>query len=487
MTNLMTRQVVTNALFSLVLFSASSAFGVWRSAPTTPSLVGEGDRPTVVLLTATWCQWCKVLKAVSLSDRKVRAQIKARWRALEVDVDRAPTWMDLDDVAGLPALVFFDRAGRHVLTKSGYREPDDLAALLDALADRIEAGKAEPYASRAAKSRLGASIDPARARAALTRIDKRLYFLVNDTEGGFRSPARLPYPGLLVELARWRAAGGPARAERWLDRTRESALRGTSPRLDGAPLDGMVDAVTLKRARGGGPRWFELIEELPEVDPWRGLQDPVDHGVFRYAAAAGWVHPHFERRATDNLAWIELLRMEGDPRADPIARFVARTFARGDGLASSQTSDPFYYRLRADERRGLKPPAVDELRLVEVQAAAARVDPARCSALPPLAAAWPDIEVGSGKGDAPPDVVGELLAALRRCGHNDEARDLAGRVVLRWRAGGLTRSPRLHALARGVCDAAPSACGAALAAVEDIEVDPQWPPALTHFQRWASR
>lgn len=186
------------------------------------------------------------------------------------------------------------------------------------------------------------------------------------------------------------------------------------------------------------------MERLAGQDPWRGLMDPVDGGVFRYATMSGWYHPHFERSARDNFSWVELLRARGDDeRAARIARYARTTFVSARGVAASQASDPFYYRLRAAERRGVPPPAVDPLYALPAAAAAARTSARLCAPLLTVdPGAWPALEL------APDDVV----------------------------RGG-----------RGICDASPARCAHALAAVRGLPIDPAYVPPLVHLNRSARR
>jgi hypothetical protein len=125
-----------------------------------------------------------------------------------------------------------------------------------------------------------------------------------------------------------------------------------------------------------------------------------------------------------------------------------------------------------------------------VQARAARVWPARCGALAKLTAErWPDGPFPEG-GYAPPDVVGEVLAALAGCEQptaRAEAKRLGALVVARWSTAGLEKSPRLHRLAAGLCAARPVDCPRALAATAGLKVDPEHPPALTELARLARR
>lgn len=474
-------------------------------APHDPATMGEASRPQIVLLTASWCQWCKVLETRSLPDAHVQQVLRRRFAPLRVaDVDRAPLWMDLPGVAGLPSLAFFDAKGHHAITRAGYRPPDELAFDLDVIADRLEQGTLVAEALTNERSLLtGDVLGPRDAAALLARIERVLFLKVNDADGGFLSPSRHPFPSLLVELERYRALGAPARVGQWVDRTVQSALRGSSPRLRDEPLPDMTftgeELIAMTRpAAASSARWMEGVTALPEMDPWLGLQDPVDGGVFRYAAGPGWYHPHFERRAIDNLAWAQLLRLRGEPTAAAgIERFVFTTFRAPDGhLYASQASTPFYFRLRVQERKAATAPAVDPLVLLSVQARAAHLRPRRCASLARLAAQrWGD-DPFEPSAEPPArrrptaDEVGEVLEALASCPGDDEqalARAWAEKVTARWRTEGLASSPRLFRLVAGVCAAAPRACPRALATLRALEIDPHWAPPLVPLARTARR
>lgn len=467
-------------------------------APSNPGQLGTADRIRLVLLTAKWCQWCRVLEQEVLVDRRVRRILKERYRFLFADVDAGPAWMDLTGVEGLPSLAFFDRQGRHLLTRSGYRPPGDMADLLEDLALRMNAGDVKPERLRGSYPPLGSEVlHPKAARMTLARRERELFIAINSNDGGFKSPARHPQPDLLLEMVRWADLGSaPSRVRTGVERTVASALRGSSPRLEGEPLSGMTFGVeTLRRlARLGsraGPRWREGIDALPLFDPYLGLQDPIDAGVFRYAAGPGWVHPHFERRALDNLAWVLLLRKLGrTEEAKRIATFVRSTFDQGELLGAVQASDPFYYRLNARERRGVPAPPVTQRWLLKVQARAARVDPARCATLDRVQTSrWPRHywARNSEHPDAPPaspDAVGELLLAMIDCRATTRADALATFVEAQWRADLLPLGydrVRLHRLAAGLCAARPESCAAVLYALRDLSFSTDYPPPFGAF------
>lgn len=471
----------------------------WKVGPHHPAQLGSDARPRVVLLSAPWCQWCRVFEHEVLPDPEV-ARALMPYATLHVDVDESPEWMDIPGFVGLPTLAFFDPAGRHLLTRSGYRPVGDVSLLLEVVRDKLGTGELEPYPlpppPRVLSER---EITPSEAKAQLEELERFLFLQVNSNDGGFHTPARHPYPAILVELDRWRKAGGTKDADQWIELTMKGALRGASPRLSGEPLmDMSFEAEELQKiSRLGpeaGPRWREGIDELPDMDPYRGLQDPVDGGVFRYSAGPGWYHPHYERRAKDNLAWAELLRRRGRASdAKRILAFVEKTFASAGPIATSQRSDPFYYRLREDERIGVDAPLVMPLYNLDVQARAARADRKWCAALERVPvdrwprASWTVDGENPDAADAPPDAVGELLFALAHCGKRFESRAsaLVDVVVARWASDGLAANARLHPLAAGVCAARASLCPRALAAVRDIEPSLDHPPPLTELTQAA--
>ena len=154
-----------------------------KAAPADPADLPPSERPQVVLLHAAWCQWCRVLEHDALPDPRVATRLRNRYVFRDVDVDDAPLWMDLPGVDGLPTLVFFDREGRHVLTRSGYREPKALAMLLEVTADRIEGGELEPYDEQPVSRLASNPMTPSEASVELERLEKQIFLKVNSNDG----------------------------------------------------------------------------------------------------------------------------------------------------------------------------------------------------------------------------------------------------------------------------------------------------------------
>ena len=459
-----------------------------------PADVRPDTAPRLAVLGAPWCQWCKVFDAEVLPRADVMNETLTRFRIGHVDVDAAPAWMDLPGIAGLPSVVFFDSEGAHVLTKSGYREAPDFIAMVSAIHAKIIAGTAEPY-KRARSSRLtDQALDAEGAAKLLARFEAQTFIKVNSNDGGFGSPSRHPRPKLLVELAQWAEQGSaPLRVREWVDKTVASATRGSSPNLIAEPLPDMSftndELVALTRPDAKeSPRWRDGIEMLATADPYLGLRDPVDHGYFRYAAGPGWYHPHFERLADENLAWVVLHDELGSKEeARRTMEFITRTFSDERGwLNRAQASDPFYYRLPAERRSAASLPAVVANPDLSTQAWGALADPSRCKQLAATVTAdWPRAAFQSNAPEALPDAVGDLMNALVACDQQALAQGVADAAVSRWR-GGLPANTRLHRLAAGVCAARHTACAQALAAVADIDVDPAHAPPFVALARQAA-
>jgi len=455
-------------------------------------------------MTAKWCQWCRALEHEVLPDPKVKRLLAERYQLLEVDVDEHPAWLDLPGVEGLPTLVFFDSKGGHVLTRSGYRKVPDMTSLLEVVADRIERGELSPYPARPAGPKLASGgIDRERAAAALGRFESKIFIKVNSNDGGFRSPARHPCPDLLRELQAWLDFGGaPERVGGWVKLTLDGALRGSSPRQRGQPLDDMsFDARELvelaRRGPDAGPRWRAGLDLLVDQDPWLGIRDPVDHGVFRYAAGPGWYNPHFERRAADNLSWAIVLRARHrSAEAAAILRFVESTFDDHGLLDAVQRADPYYYRLTRAERSRVPPPPVEKLWSLLIQARGARANPKRCELLLRVRGdrwpreLWTEHGEDEASADATPDAVGELLLALAGCPgarYRERARELGDHIASAWEKAPPSRSTkpeRLERLAAGLCAVEHESCARALASVADLSLDLDFaPPLLALAQR----
>jgi hypothetical protein len=246
-----------------------------------------------------------------------------------------------------------------------------------------------------------------------------------------------------------------------------------------------------RRGPDAGARWRAGLDLLVDQDPWLGIQDPVDHGVFRYAAGIGWYNPHFERRAADNLSWALVLKARHrNAEASAVLRFVEKTFDADGLLNAVQRADPYYYRLTRAERARVPAPPVEKLATLLVQARGARANPRRCSRLLEVRgdrwprALWNAEGEDDASADATPDAVGELLVALAECPgakYREHALQLGDTVARAWDKAppsSNTKPERLERLAAGLCAAEHPSCDRALASVAKLPLDLDFAPPL---------
>lgn len=156
-----------------------------------------------------------------------------------------------------------------------------------------------------------------------------------------------------------------------LMRTAEDRVNGG---FGGAPKFPVAPALLFLEEAGGDDLAARTLEAMARSD----LRDPVEGGFFRYATAADWSVPHYERMLYDNallldaytLAWRhDRSRSWAAEAAAGIARFLTETMRiEGSGFASAQDSESTvrgerseggYYALSASERHSETPPALD--------------------------------------------------------------------------------------------------------------------------------
>ena len=310
----------------------------------------ERDVPVLVSIGYATCHWCHVMARESFSDPAIAAMLNERFVAVKVDREEHPD-VDASFLAaasaftrqlGWPLTVFATPEGRTFYAGTYFppKPVQGMPAFVEVLAavdeawrerrtelDETAAAVADALAAASAAQTAGQLPDRARldtAAAALAADEDRLH-------GGFGRAPKFPVAPVLGFLA---ASGRPGR---------ELAAR------------------TL-RLMGASP-----------------LRDPVEGGFFRYATRADWSEPHYERMLTDNallLAVIAEMGRDADPPeflqaiADGLVRFLTeRMQLERGGFASAQDSESViegerseggYYRLDAEGRASLEPPALDE-------------------------------------------------------------------------------------------------------------------------------
>lgn len=300
--------------------------------------------PLLISIGYSTCHWCHVMARESFSSPEVAAIINRDFVAVKVDREEHP---DVDGAymaaasaftqnLGWPLTAFATPQGRAFYAGTywpperrgqmpGFREV--LAAVQEAWTTRHE---------QAVES--ADAVADALAQAAVV------------------APSDLPDAGQLAVAARAIAA-------------REDTSYGgfgAAPKFPVATTLGFLQEPSVRRE---APEAAAAAERALAAMAASDLRD-VDGGFFRYATMRDWTVPHYERMLTDNAQLLDVARRAGDEStARGIASFLIGVLRQdGGGFRAAQDSESIidgerneggYYRLPAEERTGLQPPAVD--------------------------------------------------------------------------------------------------------------------------------
>lgn len=313
------------------------------------------DVPVMVSIGYSTCHWCHVMARESFEDAQTAADLDAGFVSIKVDREEHPE-VDAAYMAaaaaftrnlGWPLTVFVTPEGRPFYAGT-YFPPQPragmpsfrqvLAAVREAWTERREQidGTADAIVAALADVRAGAISDDAPASAAPSRDEliaaaRALAGQEDPRYGGFGGP-NVAAPKFPV-----------ATALRFLQ----------APLVRDAAPEASAVADRALAAMAGSP-----------------LRDDIEGGFFRYATRPDWTVPHYERMLTDNAQLLDVAR---DAGADGVARGVAGFLIDvlqqpGGGFGAAQDSESWiegvrseggYYRLDADARSRLQPPAVD--------------------------------------------------------------------------------------------------------------------------------
>ena len=274
-------------------------------------------------LEAVWCHWCHVMDQTTYRDANVASILNKHFITVKVDHDARPDLAERYRDYGWPATIILDADGRDVVKRAGYIEPGAMAKLLQAVVD-----------------------DPS-PEATPSTAPKR-----------YASSALLDGPVREELIRRFRIThdpklGGLRQAQKYLDR----------------------DSVeyTLLLARQGDPQAKKNLRV--DLDAALNLIDPAWGGVYQYSTHGDWKHPHYEKLAFIQAAYMRLYaqaaRVLAEPRylkaARSIQRYVANFLTSPDGLIYvSQDADlrpgekaHGYFKLADPARRSLGIPRVD--------------------------------------------------------------------------------------------------------------------------------
>jgi uncharacterized protein YyaL (SSP411 family) len=312
------------ALFATLLAQAGESSIPWRAWDETQFTQAARERKLILLdLEAVWCHWCHVMDQITYRDPAVARLVSAHYLPVKVDHDARPDLAERYRDYGWPATIILDAEGRDIVKRAGYIEPEAMARLLRAVVD-----DPNPETSPVAQPRVYASsalLDDA------TRAELERRFMAT-------------HDPLL---------GGLDQAQKFIDRdTAEYALL---------------------RARQGDREAARMARR--DLDGGLNLIDPAWGGVYQYSTHGDWKHPHYEKLAAMQAAYLRLYaqahRVLGDARyldaARAIERYVRTFLSSPEGLVyASQDADlkpgekaHDFFRLDDAARRELGIPRVD--------------------------------------------------------------------------------------------------------------------------------
>ncbi len=289
----------------------------------------EEGKPILLSITASWCHWCHVMDAEVLADAEMASFIEHNFVPVRVDSDRRPDVNSRYNQGGWPTICFLDEEGEIIAGTTFLPAVELRRLLIDVLTvlardrERIDRALTEVRTRREeAASRRGVAVDPSLVEATM-EVAERAYDAEN---GGFGTEPKFPYAGVLAFLLARLAAGAEGSEGEILRKTLEAMAAG-------------------------------------------GIHDREEGGFFRYATAADWSRPHYEKMLEDNAAllavYTEAYRLSGEEDYAAVARdihgYLAGTLRDADTGAfyGSQCADEDYYRLEAAARREREAPPVD--------------------------------------------------------------------------------------------------------------------------------
>ena len=289
------------------------------------------DLPILLNLTAVWCHWCRMMDETTYSDAGIIADIGERVLPIRVDADIYPHVQDRYIAGGWPTNAFLTPTGE-VLWSGTYVDPDEFRKVLHAVTGAWTERRDE------------LKLEIERRRRAL-----------------HAARSRQPSSGLVRREA----------ADDVLSVTQDSfdprnGGFGTEPKF---PVPDAIEPLFVHASRARNDDWANLAERTLDGMLAGELWDDVEGGFFRYATAADWTAPRYEKLLETNAAMLRAyalgaaLRGRQDWRtiAERIVAWVDTRLTLPGGLwSASEIADEAYYKGDAAQRAA-NPPAVDPI------------------------------------------------------------------------------------------------------------------------------
>ena len=215
----------------------------WRDwGPEAFAEAAERDRPVLLSLSATWCEGCHEMDAVTYAEPRIAANVNEGFVPVRVDVDRHPRVRERYNMGGFPTTAFLTPDGE-LLTGAGYLDVDGMRQVLESVRQMwADKGRSAGRVPRALDADLPPSGDL--TDAVESHLAGQVEVKYDEEHAGWGTDAKFPLPRT-VEFA--------------LKRDRDRALR----TLD-AVRDHLADDVAGGFFRFAGTRdWGDVAYEKP--------------------------------------------------------------------------------------------------------------------------------------------------------------------------------------------------------------------------------
>ena len=312
-------------------------------------LAREKNKPIFLVLSASWCFWCKKYDEDTLNTDQVSAYLNENFVTIFVDLDRRPDLGHLFVKRAQPTSVIFTPDGREFLSFSGTLKADEFMSGIRKVLLDLQARNGVPYGNKAA------TVGNVRA------------FL---NGAGVAPTTKSGKPGW-DELAR-------EQQQAFLQLIRESVdeEQGGFGRSKKFPLSNLLQYLMDKENRKSDSELMaHAVLALNKIA--RHLYDPVEGGFFRYTDRRNWSRARHEKLITSNINLIRTFQMAGQavpverqPKGklryrniyDKSLRFFLDTYRREGGgfYGSLDGRTPGYYNQSAAGRKKAQKPQLDK-------------------------------------------------------------------------------------------------------------------------------
>lgn len=302
------------------------------------------ELPVLLYVTAPWCEPCHLMEETTLTDPEVVEVINEGLIPILVDADKRPDVDSRYSKAGWPTTAFLDAAGE-VLESHNFLTAEQMLTILGRVKARFE-GHEEPLAQTIA----------IRPGVSLADLEER-----PEAVGDLTPELPLAVAQKVVEAFDPDYGG-----------------------FGGTPKFHHADVLEFSLAiahRTGDEALTKVVHQTLEAMAQGGLYDRVEGGFFRYATAADWSTPHYEKMSGDQaqLLGLYLSAYQATGRqayldtAQGILDYIDNILWDRDRgyFFSSQQADPAYYTLDAQGRAEREAPYVDSTAYTERNASVA--------------------------------------------------------------------------------------------------------------------